>query len=503
MTVARPLRQIGITGSVVINSARRRAAAFVLVLLLGSFLSAPAAGARTSSLTWGECPAGTPRQVSCARLQVPLDYAEPDGKQITLTVSGMGSLSSPRFLLVNPGGPGASGLGTEKLVFSQLPQEVAQQYAVFSFDPRGIGASTPVSCGDTSKLAPHPASPYQPADRSQERKREDLAKQIAAHCAANGKDLLPHLTTENAARDLDRIRAALGKDKIDYLGYSYGTKLGATYATLFPAHTGRMILDSVVDPTVTTYRTQFQQNTAMQARAEQLFAWTAERDSTYHLGTTAASVKAAWNELRGKLAAQPAGGKTGVSELDDLLASAMYGDWAWPSLMEAVASYRGGNSTGLNVAAGQAQYAVDPGQLAYNCADAGWPRNWAAWHADTAKSATSAPLFAWLNSWYSAPCAFWQVPATPEVRIGSAPVPPILLLQGKDDPATPLVGAQRMHRVLRGSSLLVDGGGNHAAYLNERNPCVDDKAAHYLLTGELPQDGTCPAGGEEAAPTGG
>lgn len=276
-----------------------------------------------------------------------------------------------------------------------------------------------------------------PADRSQEQNREDLAK---------------------------------------YLGYSYGTKLGATYATLFPAHTGRMILDSVVDP-ITTYQTQFRQNAAMQARAERLFAWTAARDSTYHLGTTEAEVKAVWNELREKLAAQPAGGKTGVSELDDLLASSMYGDWAWPSLMQAVASRRGG--------------------------DSGWPRNWATWHADTAKSATAAPLFAWLNSWYSAPCAFWRAPATPEVRIGSAPVPPILLLQGKDDPVTPLVGARRMRQVLRDPSLLVDGGGNHAAYLNEPNPCVGDKAAHYLLTDELPLDGTCPAGGEEAAPSGG
>ncbi|WP_406641867.1 alpha/beta hydrolase [Amycolatopsis sp. WGS_07] len=440
--------------------------------------------------------------MSCASLRVPLDYAKPDGEQITLTVSGMGSLSSPHYLLVNPGGPGASGLGTEKLVFSQLPQEVAQQYAVFSFDPRGIGSSTPVSCGDTTKLTPHPASPYQ-GDLQQERNREGLARQIAAQCAENGKGLLPHLTTENAARDMDRIRAALGKDKIDYLGYSYGTKLGATYATLFPAHTGRMILDSVVDPTVTTYQTQFQQNPALQARAEQLFAWTAARDSTYHLGATAAAVKTAWNELRDKLAAQPADGKAGVSELDDLLSSAMYGDWAWPSLMQAVASHRGGDSTGLAIAAGQAQYAVDPGQLAYNCADAGWPRNWATWHADTAKSAKAAPLFAWLNSWYSAPCAFWRVPPSPEVPIGSVHVPPILLLQGKDDPATPLVGAQRMHRVLRGSSLLVDGGGNHAAYLNEPNPCIDGPAAHYLLTGELPKDGTCPPGGSEAAVPGG
>lgn len=274
------------------------------------------------------------------------------------------------------------------------------------------------------------------------------------------------------ARDLDRIRAALGKDKIDYLGYSAGSRLGATYATLFPTHIGRMILDRVVDPTVSTYRTRYEQDPAVQNRATQLFAWAATKDVTYHLGTTEQAVASAWQTARTALAAKPAGGRAGIAELDDLLASAKYEDDSWPQAAQAVSDYRAGRpDTLLNVTDQLASGGVDAGQLAYNCVDPGWPPNWSTWHTDTTAPAGPSPLFAWLNTWYSTPCAFW-------------PVPPVLLLQGKDDSATPLIGAQRMHEVLAGSALLVDAGGNHATYLIDPN---------YLLTGQLPAEGTCPA----------
>jgi pimeloyl-ACP methyl ester carboxylesterase len=458
--------------------------------------NATTAAAQPAKLTWGACPADetVPAGVGCATLPVPLDYAKPDGQQITLTISGIGSLDAPHFMLVNPGGPGAIGLGTEQLVYSHLPADVTSQYAVFSFDPRGTGASTPISCGDTSKLTPHPALPYLPATSRQEQQRISTARQVASQCGTNAKSMLPYLTVDNEARDLDRIRVALGKDKIDYLGYSAGTRLGATYATLFPTHVGRMILDSVVDPTVSTYHTGYEQDPALRNRAMELFAWAATKDATYHLGTTAQAVESTWQSVRSALAAKPAGGRAGIAELDDLLASAMYEDDSWPEAVQAVTDYRAGRPDGLLSATDQlASGDVDAGQLAYNCVDPGWPSDWPTWHADTTAAARTAPLFAWLNTWYSAPCAFWPVPPVQPVRIGSVKVPPVLLLQGNDDAATPLIGAQRMHEVLAGSALLVDAGGNHASYLIDPNPCIDDKAGNYLLTGQLPADGSCPA----------
>ncbi|MEU9990299.1 alpha/beta hydrolase [Streptomyces sp. NPDC048045] len=476
------------------------AAAFGLAAVAGPRVAeATPAGTVTgpAALHWSTCPAGSdaPRGTYCSTIKVPLDHTKPKGRQINLTLSIAGALDAPRTLVVNPGGPGQSGIGTAKLVWSSLPEDVGAQYNVVSFDPRGVGASTPVSCGDTKKLIKHPAVPYTPATEAQEQARRTVAGKIAEQCQANSKDLLPYITTANAARDMDRIRTAFHQDKLDYLGYSYGTKLGATYATLFPSHTGRMILDSVVDPTVTTYASQYEQDPALQHRAEQFFAWAAKKDSTYHLGDSAAKVSATWNAVRKQLDAHPAGGRAGSAELDDLLASVMYLDIQWGDVAKAVSDYRRGDAGDLLGATDQLAFGgVDPAQLAYNCVDDAWPRDWATLHKETAAAAPKSPLFAWLNTWYSAPCAFWKAPTAPPVKIGAAKVPPILLLQAKDDPATPLVGAQRMHQVLAGSRLVVAGGGNHGQYLFDNNPCMDKHGSHYLLTGHLPTaDTTCPA----------
>ncbi|MGW7404128.1 alpha/beta hydrolase [Streptomyces sp. NPDC054833] len=482
----------------------RRSAAVVTALGLAA-LAGPQAAEATPATTatgpaalhWSTCPAGSdaPRGTYCATLKVPLDYADPGGRQIKLTLSMAGDVNAPRTLVVNPGGPGESGIGTAKLVWSSLPRDVGAKYNVVSFDPRGVGASTPVSCGDTTRLIKHPAVPYTPANDGQEQARRTVARKIAEQCDAKSKALLPYITTENAARDMDRIRTAFHRDKMDYLGYSYGTKLGATYATLFPSHTGRMILDSVVDPTVTIYASQYEQNPALQHRAGQFFAWAAKKDGTYHLGATQAKVAAAWEATRKKLDTKPAGHRAGSAELDDLLASAMYTDLTWGDVAQAVSDYRGGDASGLLSATDQlALGGADPAQLAYNCVDDAWPRDWATWHRDTAASARKAPLFAWLNTWYSAPCAFWKAPTARPVKIGSAHVPPVLLLQAKDDPATPVVGARRMHQALAGSRLVVAGGGNHGQYLFAGNTCMDRHGSRYLLTGQLPADNaTCPA----------
>ncbi|ASR36578.1 hypothetical protein BAY61_17990 [Prauserella marina] len=460
-------------------------------------IAAVPAAAITPGVDWGECAPelNAPRGTGCARLAVPLDYADPSGRSITLTLAAAGSLDAPDVLVVNPGGPGESGIGTPKQVWSSMPEEIKDKYLVVSFDPRGVGASGAVDCGDTASLLPSPLPPNTPADEEQETRRTDIARNIADACAEHSGDRLRHITTENAARDLDRIRAALGKEKLDYLGYSYGSKLGATYATLFPDATGRMVLDGVVDPTVSTYESGFQQNGALQRRAEQFFDWAADRDERYHLGTTGEGVSGTWEDIRGKLAAEPAEGKVGSAELDEMLASAMYTDVSWPTLADAVARYLEGDPGALVRAT--EQLSIDPvngAQLAYNCVDDEWPADWRTWHEDTADSAREAPLFAWLNTWYSAPCAFWGAEPGGPVDIGDGDVPPVLLVQAQHDPATPVEGAHRMRDTLPGSRLVLSGGGNHGQFLFDGNGCVDTAVAAYLRTGDLPEaDIDCPA----------
>ncbi|MFX4292048.1 alpha/beta hydrolase [Streptomyces bohaiensis] len=446
---------------------------------------------------WGECPGGAERGVYCATLEVPLDHDDPDAGTIELTLSITGRGDAPRTLVVNPGGPGARGIGTERQVWSSLPPEVADVYNVVSFDPRGVGASTPLTCGESDTEPERPALPHQPGTAEQEAERLDAARRVAQACGAEGAELLPHLTTENAARDLDLIRAELGRDQLDFLGYSYGTRLGTTYATLFPERTGRMVLDSVRDPWDSSWEVQFKQNDAFQRRAEQFFAWAAEHDETYGLGTDAAAVAASWDATREELAAAPAGERAGSAELDDMLASALYSDVSWPQLAGTVAAHRAGDSGRLLSAVDQlAEQGVPTALLAYTCTDDAWPTDWETWREATEASAEDAPHFAWLNTWYSAPCAFWEQPAGEPVEIGSVELPPMLLLHAADDPATPLAGAERMREVLTDSRLVVVDSGNHGQFLYERNGCVDDHGFRYLLTGELPEADTTCEGGE-------
>ena len=230
---------------------RRRLVPPVLVLLALAAVAATASPASAQGLEWGECPVetGEPR-FQCALLTVPLDYADPAGETIEIAVSRLPADDPAErrgVLLSNPGGPGQSGL------FDPLGEpyspEVRARYDLIGFDPRGIGFSAPVTCD----LAPEDLNilrflPYPDEDANID---ENVAysQRAAAGCAASETaDLLPHITTANTARDMDMIRAALGEQKINYYGTSYGTYLGAVYEELYPQRSDRFILDSVVHP---------------------------------------------------------------------------------------------------------------------------------------------------------------------------------------------------------------------------------------------------------------
>ena len=349
-------------------------------------------------------------------LSVPVDYAKPGGRHISLALD-MVPATAPKsqqqgILLVNPGGPGASGLSLAAEVAQGLSPGVAAQYDIVGFDPRGVGSSVPaLSCDRSFFGGPRPN--YIPANPAAEQVLINRAKTYAADCGKRFGWLLPHMTTQDMARDMDAIRAAFGVSKINYYAFSYGTYLGQVYATLFPDRVRRMVLDSVVDPTGVWYADNVDQDYAFQGRMEAFFAWVAKYDETYHLGSTAAQVQAAWYRARNRLLAHPVNGTIGADEFDDTFLQGGYLDELWPGFAQALSSYLNEGQAGDLITQyqgygkqGENEFAV---YNAVQCSDVGWPRNWSFWTSDTERIYAKAPFQAWDNAWFNAACAFWPV----------------------------------------------------------------------------------------------
>ena len=463
-----------------------------------------------STLHWHSCPGELGQQgvPDCAMLSVPVNYAQPAGRHISLALD-MIPATAPKsqqqgIMLVNPGGPGGSGLTMAAEVAQGISPAVAAEYDIVGFDPRGVGSSVPeLSCdpGFFSGVRPN----YIPANPAAEQVLVNRAKTYAADCQQRFGWLLPYMTTQNVARDMDAIRAAFGVSKMNYYAFSYGTYIGQVYATLFPDRVRRMVLDSVVDPTGVWYADNVGQDYAFQGRMEAFFAWVAKYDGTYHLGTTAAQVQAAWYRARSRLLAHPVNSRIGADEFDDTFLQGGYLDQLWPGFAQALSSYLNDGQTGDLITQYQGSGTQDENEFAvYNavqCSDVNWPRSWSFWTSDTERVYRTAPFQAWDNAWFNAACAFWPVrgPAKP-LQIKGAGLPGILLLQGTLDPATPYAGAQDAHKLLPSARMVVvEGGGNHGQSLEQpSNSCVQGYLNSYLGTGALPAgpglvNATCPA----------
>ncbi|MFC3351997.1 alpha/beta hydrolase [Streptomyces echinoruber] len=482
---------------------RKRAAVLcgTAVVVAGCVTAVPAqartqtAGAAQAAVTWKKCATSDYPTLQCASVKVPLDYRDPRGKQITLALSRVPhtARTSQGPLLVNPGGPGGSGLTLAGFVASSLPKSVAAQYDVIGFDPRGVGDSKPaLDCkpGHFNPVRPDSV----PATPAVEKANLERVRSFARACGTKYASLLPHINTLNAVRDMDSIRRALGAGKINYFGYSYGTYLGAVYAKLYPERVRRLVLDSVVDPTGVWYGDNLRQDYAFNDRHRALMAWIAKYDSTYHLGTDPARVEAKWYAMRAALARKPAGGKVGAAELEDTFIPGGYYNGYWPYLAEAFAAYVNDKKADPLVEAYENFAAVDASgdngysvYTAVQCRDAAWPRDWDRWRRDNWAVYSKAPFMAWNNAWYNAPCAFWPTGSLRPVNVANAKLPPVLLFQATDDAATPYEGGVTVHRLLARSSLVVEqGGGNHGITLSG-NTCLDTHLAKYLADGTVPR----------------
>ncbi|PZT71726.1 MULTISPECIES: alpha/beta hydrolase [unclassified Streptomyces] len=447
-----------------------------------------------------------PGALRCTTVKVPLDYMKPGGKKIAIAISRLRA-SDPKkrrgVLLLNPGGPGAPGLGLPVDPLLKLPQRVKQRYDLIGFDPRGTGRSAPVSCGLTAgEQADHP---YRAATFA---KDVAWARTVAAKCRAAAGRELAHLTTRNSARDMDVIRAALGEKRISYLGVSYGTYLGAVYTQLFPRRADRFVLDSATDPG-RVYRGMFQD---MAKAAEDAFSrwagWTARRNGEYGLGATPAAVRAAFWDLVAQADREPVLFEGQPLSGADIRSNSrvfvhVREAAAWITGLREAAANGGAKEPGRSETSGESEESgasgpSDDGYVSaawsYMCADSrSWSHDPEQYRREAIRDQARYPLYGDFAA-AVAPCAFWQRGTEPQTVVDNGVG--ALITQNEWDPQTPLASGRAMHRALRGSRMLtVTGGEGHGVlYAPDGNACADEAATAYLLTGRLPDhDLTCRA----------
>ncbi|MGW0364005.1 alpha/beta hydrolase [Streptomyces sp. NPDC002990] len=487
--------------------------------------AAPAAEYLKQKPSWQRCSPDQPASYECATIKVPLDYRRPESRTIDLAISRMKSENPAKrhgAMLLNPGGPGGSGLDLPLMMNQLMPKDVREQYDLIGFDPRGVGASTPVTCGltDAEQLTERPYRPETfPSDVA-------WARTVADKCREKSGAVLPHITTRNTARDMDVIRAVLGERKISYVGYSYGTYLGAVYSQMFPARTDRFVLDSGVDPQ-RIWRGMFQ---VWATEAEPAFArwtqWTAERSGEFQLGETPKAVSDTFWALVARADREPIEFEGQKFTGDDIrtaralffypaqaapvivaLKAAAEGKpqpagSAVPDVKKLLADVRADGPGAVRRAGPAADPASDNGTAAFwsvVCGDTGvWPRYTEQYERDAVKDKAKYPLYGDFASNVK-PCAFWQRPveaATPMKTRAD-----VLTVQNEWDSQTPLVSGQGLHRALKGSRMVVAAGGEgHGVYLIDPASCANAPVNAYLTTGRLPdEDVTCqtPAPGAE------
>ncbi|WP_246257325.1 alpha/beta hydrolase [Amycolatopsis anabasis] len=475
----------------------------------------------TQKLTWGDCApyafSGATQEafqvkgVDCARLTVPLDYLRPDGLTITLGLLRHKAAKPDQrigSLVMDPGGPGGSGTQVAaQLVPAIEKTALGARFDFVGFDPRGVGASQPrVQCLTDQERDAQRAE-YLEGDGSPEgvTKQEARAKDFAQKClqrTEHGDAMLANLGTRDVARDLDVLRAVLGDEKLTYLGYSYGTRIGYTYAEMYPGKVRAMVLDGAVDPAQDEVEGKVRQAEAFGKSFGEFVKWCVQRPDCA-LGRDEAKATKTYQDLVRPLADKPVdAGKGRVLSYEDATTatvSAMYAKEAWEPLNYGLAELAAQRTGGVLLAMadeynergedGKYTAAADA-IVAINCVDARkiTDKNRI---ADAQKRANEAAPFAddgKPDGVALGPCEFWPVPNTSQPHEPKADgLAPTLVISTTNDPATPYQAGVNLAKALKGGLLTVEGT-QHTGFLRG-NSCIDKAGIDYLVTLKLPADG--------------
>ncbi len=453
-----------------------------------------------------------PGGAMCGKLAVPVDYNHLDGDVAALTVIRFPATGDKiGSLVINPGGPGESGIEAALGVVQTLSKKVRERFDLVGFDPRGVGSSRPAvwcnSDADNDRLRTEPNVDYSPAGVAH---IEDETKQFVGRCMDKmGKNFLENVGTVNVARDMDAIRAALGDAKLTYLGYSYGTRIGSAYAEAYPQNVRAMILDGAVDPNADPVEADLRQAKGFQDAFND-YAADCAKQPTCPLGTDPAKAVDVYhslvdplvdpnNQMLGRPA--PTTDPRGLSYSDAIVGTimALYSPTLWHHLTDGLTElvdHRG--DTLLTLADmymrrdphGHYTNATDA-RVAINCVDQPPITDRAKVIDEDRRSREVAPFMSYGTFTGDAPlgtCAFWPVPPTSKPHAVSAPgLAPIVVVSTTHDPATPYQAGVDLAGQLHGSLLTFEGTQHTVVF--QGNTCIDDYATAYLIYGTTPASG--------------
>jgi pimeloyl-ACP methyl ester carboxylesterase len=501
------------------------ATALSVALLVPPASAAPApADPAPPELVWSDCRDG----FQCAVMPAPLDYDDPQGTQIGVSLIRLpASVPAERIgsLMINPGGPGGSGVDVVRFVAKFLPLELRARFDIVGFDPRGIMRSTPLLCFDTfdEAISILPTFPYPetPDEEEAQRVSDDA---LSAACATHGSAIRDHMSSADAARDMDLLRGLLGDRRLTYVGFSYGSILGQNYANLFPSKVRALVIDGVLDPiawstgyadegTTVPIGTRLGSADGAQATLEEFFRLcdTAGPDCAF-AGGARERFAALGERLRAEplVIVDPGSGEEFTLTYNDLIAltlGALYSPIAWPDLaflladleQQASATDLGQRTADLRAALGLAAAVQEEypnfveGPPGVGCSDSVNPQDFAAWQAAADKAEATFGRFGRFWNWALSPCRSWPTTAGQDRYMGpwtARTSSPVLIVGNYFDPATPYQGAETASKLLPNSRLLSYAGWGHTATYSAGNFCVDSTVTRYLLTTRVPPEGT-------------
>lgn len=452
-------------------------------------------------LKWSSC-GGV---LQCAELSVPMDYSKPEGPSISISMNKRPAKKAQGSLLLNPGGPGASGLELVKESASaMLGRDLQRNFDIVGFDPRGVGDSTPVKC---ETAAEQDASRQVAVDTSTDAglaEARKLAAEFAAQCAERTGDSLGFIDTQSAARDMDVMRAVLGDKQLNYLGFSYGTSLGAHYAQLFPQNVGRLVLDGAIDPSLSNDEITLGQAVGFEGEVRAFMQNCLDTGDCPFSGTLDEGLNQL-RELLGQVEKTPMvasdGRKVPIIDFVNGFILPLYDDAMWPILSSALSEVIAGDVDTIqffsDASAGRQNNGTYKGNtpaafVSINCLDYPMDADLGVMRANATELLNASPTLGKYLAYGAVSCENWKFPPTGKPGIITASgAAPIVVIGTTGDPATPYEWSEALAKQLESASLVTFEGHGHTAY-GRSNECISNAVESYFLDGKVPSDGlTC------------